>query len=222
MRILIADDHPLFRLALRQAVASALPEASVDEAGGLPAVEAFLERHADTDLVLLDLHMPGNHGLMGLATLRCRFPATAVVVVSAHDEIAVVRRALAHGAAGFIPKSAPLEVLTAAVAAVFRCEEWVPAAMRPALERETLPPSDAALAARLAALTPQQFRVLALVAEGRLNKQIADALAIQERTVKAHLSVIFEKLGVSNRTQAGVLLRGLELSDPARAPIALG
>src|SRR6186713_1713414 len=100
MRILIADDHPLFRLALRQAVSTALPQAALHEVGGLPAVEAFLELHPDTDLVLLDLHMPGNHGLMGLATLRCRFPATAVVVVSAHDDVAVVRRALAHGAAG--------------------------------------------------------------------------------------------------------------------------
>jgi DNA-binding NarL/FixJ family response regulator len=96
------------------------------------------------------------------------------------------------------------------------CEEWLPPALRPAVARALSSPADADLAARLASLTPQQFRVLTLVAEGLLNKQIADRLDVQERTIKAHLSAIFEKLGARNRTQASVILRELEISDPAQ------
>lgn len=215
-RILIADDHPLFRVALRQAIAAALPETRIDEADTLPAVEALLERTDDVDLVMLDLHMPGSHGLVGLAALRSRFPSTAVAMVSAHADPAVARRALAHGAAAYIPKSASLATLTEAIHAVFRCEEWLPPEWRDGPRELARGGAEAELAARLATLTAQQFRVLTLVAEGRLNKQIADALGVQERTVKAHLTTIFEKLGVHNRTQAGVLLRALELSDPAQ------
>ena len=135
-------------------------------------------------------------------------------MISAHDDPATVRRALAHGACAYIPKRLGLDPLRAALAAILACETWLPPGVR---EDEASPAAaDRALAARLATLTPQQFKVLERVAQGRLNKQIADELGVQERTVKAHLSVIFEKLGVRNRTQAGVLLRSLELTDPAR------
>jgi DNA-binding NarL/FixJ family response regulator len=214
-RILIADDHPLFRLALAQTVRDAVAGAVVGEAATLDEVRAHLAVHPDTDLVLLDLHMPGSHGLMGLAALRAAHPAVAVAMISAHDHPATVRRALAHGACAYIPKRLGLEPLRAALAAVLACETWVPPGLH---EDETSPAAeDRALASRLASLTPQQFKVLERVAQGRLNKQIADELGVQERTIKAHLSVIFEKLGVRNRTQAGVLLRSLELNDPARA-----
>lgn len=215
-RILIADDHPLFRVALTQAIRAAVEAARVDEADTLAAVHAALEVHADTDLVLLDLHMPGNHGLTGLAALRCRYPAVAVAVVSANEQPSVIRRALDHGAVGFIPKSCGLEELAEAIAAIMNCEEWLPARLREMVAAVGSDDADAELAARMASLTPQQFRVLEMVAEGRLNKQIADTLDIQERTVKAHLTAIFEKLEVRNRTQAGVALRQLELADPAQ------
>lgn len=213
-RILIADDHPLFRAALTQALRELVPGASLVEAGSLDAVHAWLEANPDTDLCLLDLHMPGSHGLAGLTAVRCRHPAVAVAMVSANDDPEVMARAIEFGAQAFIPKSASPEDIRAALNAVFACQTWLPA---PARERAP-PPSvqDRDLSRRLGTLTPQQFRVLELVAQGKLNKQIADVLGIQERTVKAHLQAIFEKLGARNRTQAGVFLRQLELSDPAR------
>ena len=214
--LLIADDHPLFRAALRGAAADAVAQLQVLEAESLDGVLAALESRADVDLVLLDLHMPGNHGLAGLAAVRAQHPGVAVIVVSANDDPRVVRRALDHGAAGYLPKSAGLDDLRDAIRSVLACETWLPPALRASVGRAQSSPNDAALAARLASLSPQQFRVLALVAEGLLNKQIADRLDVQERTVKAHLTAIFERLGVRNRTQAGVVLRELELSDPAR------
>ncbi|HEY5851046.1 MAG TPA: response regulator transcription factor [Lysobacter sp.] len=214
--LLIADDHPLFRAALRQAAMEAVAGADILEAGHLDAVLAALDADTGVDLVLLDLHMPGNHGLAGLAAIRAQHPGVAVVVVSANDDPRVVRRALDHGAAGYLPKSAGLDELRDAIRAVLACEQWLPATLRAAVARTQSDSGDADLAARLASLSPQQFRVLTLVAQGLLNKQIADRLQVQERTVKAHLSAIFERLGVRNRTQASVVLRELELSDPAR------
>jgi len=214
--LLIADDHPLFRAALRGAAADAVAELAVHEAESLDGVLAILESGADIDLVLLDLHMPGNHGLAGLAAIRAQHPGVAVVVVSANDDPRVVRRALDHGAAGYLPKSSGLDDLRDAIRAVLACEQWLPPVLRASVARTQSSSSDAELAARLASLSPQQFRVLTFVAEGLLNKQIADRLDVQERTVKAHLSAIFERLGVRNRTQAGVVLRELELSDPSR------
>jgi len=213
-RILIADDHPLFRAALTQALRELVPGAGLVEAATLDAVHAWLEVNPDTDLVLLDLHMPGSHGLAGLASIRCRHPSVAVAMISANDDPSVIARALDFGAQAFIPKSASPEEIGAALQAVFACQTWVPRTLtgRATVESQV----DKDLSRRLASLSPQQFRVLELVAQGKLNKQIADALGIQERTVKAHLQAIFEKLGARNRTQAGVALRQLELIDPAR------
>lgn len=215
-RLLIADDHPLFRAALRGAATDAVAGLSVLEAESLDGVLAALESNPDIDLVLLDLHMPGNHGLAGLAAIRAQYPQVAVVVVSANDDPRVVRRALDHGAAGYLPKSSGLDELRDAIRSVLACEQWLPSSLRASVARAQSSQHDAELAARLASLSPQQFRVLTLVAEGLLNKQIADRLDVQERTVKAHLTAIFERMGVRNRTQAGVVLRELELSDPAR------
>ena len=214
--LLIADDHPLFRAALRQAAADAVADTRVSETDTLEGVLAALEADSGIDLVLLDLHMPGNHGLAGLAAIRAQYPGVAVVVVSANDDPRVVRRALDHGAAGYLPKSSGLDELRDAIRAVLACEQWLPSSLRAAVARTHSASGDADLAARLASLSPQQFRVLTLVAKGLLNKQIADRLEVQERTVKAHLSAIFDRLGVRNRTQASVVLRELELVDPAR------
>lgn len=220
-RILVADDHPLFRLALTQALRGIVPDAEMLEADSLDGARRVLAERCDVDLVLLDLHMPGNHGLMGLAALRCEFPAVAVAMISAHDDPNVVRRALTYGAAGFIAKRADLGELETALRAVLACEEYVPKALRADVDAAPAG-GDRELSARLAALTPQQFKVLERVAAGRLNKQIADELGVQERTIKSHVTAIFEKLGVRNRTQAGVLLRTLELSDPAQARLPHG
>ncbi|GAB2810003.1 response regulator transcription factor [Dyella kyungheensis] len=215
-RLLIADDHPLFRAALRQAANDSVDNCAVVEADDLESVLDALAGDPDIDLVLLDLHMPGSQGLSGLATLRGQFPGVAVLVVSAHDEVRTVRRALDHGAAGFIPKSASPVEIGDAIRSVLDCGSWLPPALAQAIKALPADPSDLDLASRLARLTEQQYRVLALLGEGLLNKQIADRLTIQERTVKAHVTAIFEKLGVRNRTQAGVLLHSLDLSDSAR------
>lgn len=215
-RLLIADDHPLFRTALRQAAVVALgADAHIEEAADMPATLRALAADPELELTLLDLHMPGSRGLSGLTTLRGQFPAVAVMVVSAHDEPRVVRRALDYGAAGYITKSAGQDDITAAIRTVLDGGEWVPSRLARQVAALPSSPEDSALAARLTRLTEQQYRVLELVAEGLLNKQIAGRLSIQERTVKAHITAIFEKLGVHNRTQAGILLRSLDLVDPA-------
>lgn len=217
--ILIADDHPLFRLALTQALRAIAPDATLIEADSLAAARAQLDARHDIDLVLLDLHLPDSRGLMGLASLRAEHPAVAVAMISANEDPMVIRRALAFGAAGYIPKGASLDELGTALRAVLNCEEYVPAQLHNAIGTSATSREDQQIAARLASLTPQQFRVLSQVADGQLNKQIADKLGIQERTIKAHLSLIFQKLGVRNRTQASVMLRSLELGDPARIAI---
>ncbi|HQW80754.1 MAG TPA: response regulator transcription factor [Pseudomonadota bacterium] len=217
--ILIADDHPLFRLALTQALRAIAPDATLIEADSLAAACAQLDARHDIDLVLLDLHLPDSRGLMGLASLRAEHPAVAVAMISANEDPMVIRRALAFGAAGYIPKGASLDELATALRAVLNCEEYVPAQLHNAIGTSATSREDQQVAARLASLTPQQFRVLSQVADGLLNKQIADKLGIQERTIKAHLSLIFQKLGVRNRTQASVMLRSLELGDPTRIAI---
>lgn len=216
-RVLIADDHPLFRSALVQALSGAMNDVEVRQASDLPEALAVLEAEQPIDLVLLDLHMPGNQGLTGLAAIRCHFPAVAVVVVSANEDPMVIRRALDHGAAGFIPKSADLAELTEALTAVLDCRDWVPQRLLRAVAEADSEDPDQQLAERIATLTPQQFRVLEMVADGALNKQIGDELNIQLRTVKAHMSEIFAKLGVRNRTQAGIAFRRLELVQPSVA-----
>ena len=215
-QILIADDHPLFRTALRTAATEALSDVQTFEADTLDNVYAVLDEQPEIELLLLDLHMPGNHGLAGLASIRAQYPMVAVMVVSANDDPAVVRRALDYGAAGFLPKSSGLDELNEAITAILNCEQWLPSSIRTAVLRTQTSSTDADMSSRLSSLSPQQFRVLRMVADGLLNKQIADRLNVQERTVKAHVSAIFERLGVRNRTQAGVILRELELTDPSR------
>jgi len=213
--ILIADDHPLFRLALVQAVANLGDDITIVEADGLEAARQALLAQRDIDLVLLDLHMPGSHGLMGLVSLRSEFPSVAVIMISANDDPLVMRRAMRYGAAGFIPKRSGIGDIQAMLRAVIACEDPEPLPARNRLDAEA--EQDRDLATRLASLSPQQLRVLTLVAEGLLNKQIADRLDIQERTVKAHMSAVFERLAVRNRTQASLLLRSLEIADPSRS-----
>ena len=214
-RILIADDHPLFRLALVQAVGHLGSDIEIVEADGLESARTALVAEPGIDLVLLDLHMPGCHGLMGLVALRSEFPSVAVVMISANDDPHVMRRALTYGAAGFIPKRSSFSDIQAMLRAVINCEAPLPLPLGE--DSDSAAGQDQQLAARLATLSPQQLRVLGLVAEGLLNKQIADRLDIQERTVKAHMSAVFERLDVRNRTQASVLLRSLEITDPSRS-----
>ena len=208
--LLIVDDHPLYRMALRQTIAAALPGARIDEAGDLGEAQAVLAAAPDADLVLLDLQLPGTHGLLALGELRAAHPAVAVAILSGHDDPRTVRQALAMGACGYLTKHASTSDLHDGLRALLAGDTWMPPALRELLARTPRDSEAEGMAARLASLSPQQLKVLQRVAEGRLNKQIADELGIQERTVKAHLTVVFEKLGVRNRTQAGVLLSGFD------------
>ena len=213
--VLIADDHPLYRDALTRAVQGALPGARVHGAASVPSLLALIEAHPQAELLLMDLHMPGARGFSALAHIRGQHPGLPIMVVSAHEEAAVVRRALAHGASGYLAKSAAVEDIGAAVRAVLEGELWVPIGV--AAARAELKPDEAAVAARLAELTPQQFRVLGMIAEGLLNKQIAYELGVSEATIKAHMTAIMRKLGVSNRTQVALAASQLAL-DQAPLP----
>ncbi len=206
--LLIADDHPLFREALKGAVARGIGQAEIHEADSARALFALIEQHPDADLLLLDLHMPGAEGFGALVHLRGLYPQLPVVVVSAHEEASVMRRAMDHGAAGFIPKSANSETLIQAISAVLDGELWLPAAID---EVPGVSDQEADIAARIRDLTPQQLRVLGMLAEGLLNKQIGYELGVSEATVKAHMTAILRKLGASNRTQAVVLASQLTL-----------
>ncbi|MFZ0422415.1 MAG: response regulator transcription factor [Xanthobacteraceae bacterium] len=204
---LIADDHPLFRGALREAVSGVFERADIGEAGTFEEVTEFLERGGDVDLVLLDLRMPGVRGFSGLMYLRAQYPGLPIVVVSANDDPAVIRRCMEFGASGFIPKTLGVEALRRAIGRVLQGEVWTPPDVD--LTRGT-DADGAATIARLSTLTPQQVRVLMMLSGGLLNKQIAYELGVSEATVKAHVSAILQKLGVESRTQAVIAAGKIE------------
>ncbi len=209
-RIIIADDHPLFRGALRQALIGLAPTLTIDEAGSLEEVSALLDKQSDVDLVLLDLSMPGVKGFSGLIYLRAQHPEMPVIVVSANEDHAVMRRCIEFGASGFIPKSVAAESMRSAIRTVLDGGVWTPADLNLSLpaDRET-----AELVARLSSLTPQQVRVLTMLSEGMLNKQIAFELNVSEATVKAHVSAILQKLNVESRTQAVILAAKVDVGS---------
>jgi DNA-binding NarL/FixJ family response regulator len=212
-QVLIVDDHPLYRAALKGAVAAACTDCEFFEADSVAALLDSLEQHPHTDLLLLDLNLPGAYGFCALAHLRGAHPELPVIVVSAMDDLRTVRQALAFGAQGFVSKSADAATIGRNVSSVLRGEYRRPAGLGANPE----PPADAAaldLAHGMAQLTAQQFRVFGMLCSGRRNKEIAYALAITEATVKAHMTAIMRKLGAANRTQA-VLLAGRLLLDPS-------
>ncbi len=202
---IIADDHPLFRGALRQTLETQFPDARIEEAGTLEDVTARLEEDGDIDLILLDLSMPGMRGFSGLMYLRAQYAGVPVVIVSANEEPQAIRRCIEFGASGFIPKSHGIEVIREAISSVMDGNMWSP----PDID---LAADDGAgdLVQRLSTLTPQQVRVLMMLSEGLLNKQIAYELSVSEATVKAHVSAILQKLGVESRTQAVIAASKIE------------
>ncbi len=207
VRILIADDHPLVRGALRQAVAGAVDGAEIIECGDLESLSGALEANDDADLVLLDLTMPGVRGFSGLMYLRVQHPGVPVVVVSGNEDRGVMRRCIDFGAAGYIPKSVDIDVMRTAIRAALDGKTWTPP------DVDLTSPADQGTAEtvrRLASLTPQQVRVLMMLSEGLLNKQIAYELSVSEATVKAHVSAILQKLGVESRTQAVIAASKIE------------
>jgi DNA-binding NarL/FixJ family response regulator len=207
-RLVIADDHPLFRGALRESISGLLEKMEILEAGAFDDVVKLLEQNGnEVDLVLLDLAMPGVRGFSGLMYMRAQFPSVPVIVVSANDEPATIRRCMGFGASGFIPKTLSVDDMRAAISAILNGGVWTPpdVDLGAGADAET-----AELMARMATLTPQQVRVLMMLSEGLLNKQIAYQLSVSEATVKAHVSAILQKLGVESRTQAVIAAAKIE------------
>jgi DNA-binding NarL/FixJ family response regulator len=209
LNIIIADDHPLFRNALRLALSNTFEQTQWFEADSAEALQRVLdEKEKPFDLILLDLQMPGSHGYSTLIHLRTHYPDIPVVVISAHEDINTISRSVHYGSSGFIPKSASMESLTEALNAVLYGDIWLPKGT------QIIPVSDDPtdkMANRLSDLTPQQYRVLQMFAEGLLNKQIAYDFGVSEATIKAHATAIFRKLGVRNRTQAVIALQQLAM-----------
>jgi DNA-binding NarL/FixJ family response regulator len=209
-RVLIADDHPLMVGGLRQAVLAAAPDAEIAVAHDFDSMVAALDASPDTDLVLLDLTMPGVRGFSGLLFLRSARPSIPVIVVSGNEERAVIRHCMEFGAAGFIPKTNSLDTMRGAIAKVLEGGRWTPSDFDPSPAPNG---ESSAMARRLASLTPQQIRVLMMLSQGLLNKQIAYELGVSEATVKAHVSAILQKLGVESRTQAVILATKIEAAQ---------
>ena len=206
--VLIADDHPLFRDALRQVVAEAMPDAHIVEAQNLTDAKTSLSSCDELDLILLDLNMPGVNGMSGLVDLRDMTPTTPIVVVSASEEVNIIERAMVCGASGYIPKSLPKHVMVAAIGEIMAGNVFLPQMDG---NRQPPPPSDVPEAVKRAAtLTRKQRLVLSLIAQGKSNKIIAYELDVTDTTVKAHVTAILRKLKVTSRTQAAIVAREIE------------
>ncbi len=213
--VIIADDHPLFRDALKQTLATSLPGIGITEVGSVEKLLDALAENPNTDLVLLDLKMPGEKGaaslsgLTGLMYLRSQHPGIPVVIVSATDNPSMIRRCSNLGASGFISKSLPVDKIRQAVKTILDGGVWFSDEGQSENQGDEL----GDLSAKLATLTPQQVRVLSMLGKGLLNKQIAFELSVSEATVKAHVSAILQKLGVDSRTQAVIAVNRIASVD---------
>ncbi|PSV12285.1 DNA-binding response regulator [Photobacterium kishitanii] len=203
--IVIADDHPLFRNALLQSIQMAISGANLLEADSRDSLFSLLQKNGDIDLLLLDLKMPGSNGMSGLIQVRQQYPELAIVVISASEEDQIVQQVYNHGAFGFIPKSSEMQTLLAALQQILNGEPYFPTTISHNDHHQQL-------SAKIAALTPQQYKVSTMLTEGLLNKQIAYELSVSEATIKAHMTAIFRKLEVKNRTQAVILLQQLAIN----------
>ena len=214
--VIVADDHPLFRTAIKEALSAQQGQTRFLEASSLETLQQLVDDNDEVDLVLLDLHMPGVSGFAGLIYLGKRYPSVPVVIISANEDPVVIQRALDHGAAGFIPKSSGMETIREAITAVLMGEIWSPPQSRSGLSGGNA--SELEMAERMAQLTPQQFKVLMMMSRGLLNKQIGYELNVSEATVKAHVTAIMSKLGVNNRTQAVLAAERLAVNNSNTIP----
>lgn len=196
--IIIADDHPLFRTALKGTLLAHTPSVTITEAEDLLSLQACVENNTTANLILLDLHMPGAEGFSSIIFLNAHYPHIPIIVISAHEESDIIRRAIDHGASGFLPKSSSADDIYQAIDEVLNGGIWIPehVSNQQGIADDELNAADA-----IASLTPKQFRVGSMVSQGLLNKQIAYELNVTEATVKAHMTEIFRKLNVHSRTQ---------------------
>jgi DNA-binding NarL/FixJ family response regulator len=210
-KVIVADDHPLFRQALLAALDVKFNKTQWLEAQTIEQLEEQLSANTDSDLVLLDLNIPGAHGFNTLIHVRNHFPQIPVVMISAHEDNDTICKAMEYGAAGFVPKSTPVETIIFAIQQILMGEVWVPESF----EKSNKDDGDTNIAERVASLTQQQYRILMMFAQGLLNKQIAYDLNVSEATIKAHATAIFRKLNVRNRTQAVIAIAPLNVSEPS-------
>ena len=208
-QFLIADDHPLFREALKGALSAKFADLEVFESENFETTLQVLNEQEDLDILLLDLHMPGNGDLYGLIRIREDYPSLPIAVVSGSEDINVVSKVMGYGAMGFIPKSSSSDDIALAINHILEGDVWLPLELKDKVA--AVDGEDKEIAVQVASLTPQQYKVLQYLHEGLLNKQIAYELHISEATVKAHITAIFRKLGVYNRTQAVLIASKLQL-----------
>ncbi len=213
LQILIADDHPLFRRALEDAIQQLDGNIDIYHSDNFNDALSLLRENPDIDLLLLDLKMPGNDGLLGLIQIRREFPALGVVVVSATEDHRTIANAIREGAMGYIPKSTRFENIQRAIGDVLNGKRWLPKDVAEELKRSHHHEQDNHAIEKLAELSPQQLKVLTMISKGYLNKQIADELNIKETTIKTHVSEILRKLNIKNRTQAAVFSQFLDVPD---------
>jgi len=210
--VIIADDHPLFRDAIKQAVEGLMPNCSFRLAGDLDDLRQQLRDTQAVELVLLDLTMPGTSGFSGLLSIRSEFQDIPVIVVSATEDAVTIKKCIELGASGFIPKSSGVEYIVEGIKAVQLGEVWTP----PNIDIDAdIDDASSELLTKIQSLTPQQTRVLSMLAEGLLNKQIAYELSVSEATVKAHVSAVLLKLNVDSRTQAVIMMNKIAVNQSA-------
>jgi len=212
--VIIADDHPLFRDAIKQSVEGLMPNCAFQLAGDLDHLRKQLRENENVELVMLDLNMPGTTGFSGLLSIRSEFQDVPVIVVSASEDSLTIRKCIELGASGFIPKSSGAEYIVEGIKAVQAGEIWTP----PNVDIEAdIDDASSDVLGRIQSLTPQQTRVLSMLAEGLLNKQIAYELGVSEATVKAHVSAVLLKLNVDSRTQAVIMMNRIGSDQAANS-----
>ena len=206
MDVLIVDDHALFRLGLEMLLLKLLPTIRVQQAADVGEAMALKAAGLDFDLVLMDWHLPDLSGVAALQALRNGFAKARIVIVSADHDVKLLRACLDQGASGILPKDSSTDQLAQAMAAIAQGRMYLPPAVRQLLDGE---PASAVAAHELASiaaafptLTQRQCEVFLLMARGLTNKLIARDLAISVDTVKQHLSLIYQTLGVHSRTEA--------------------
>lgn len=193
--VMIADDHPLYLDALVNGLVSHLPGTQVSQANNyIELFDSLYLQVEEIDLLIMDLFMPGSSGYAGLSFLRTQFPTLPIVVISALDDLIARSQCIQHGAAFISKSTAPTNIFKQVEQILDGSYQFPLTQIKSSIETIN--------AKKIKTLTPSQFRVLHLIAAGHSNKTIADSLNISEKTVKAHISAIFEKLDVKNRTQA--------------------
>jgi two-component system nitrate/nitrite response regulator NarL len=210
MKILIIDDHPLFRAGFHAVLEQSELDAEVLSVSSVAEALQVLKRDGDIGLVLLDIHLRGEDGFNALKLIGEQSPTTACIMISGDEQEAVVNRAIAAGASGFIPKSFTADEMIAAIRKVLDGDVFVPTPAQPSTQDAAAP-----------SLTLRQLEVISMLGRGFSNKEIARALDVAERTVKAHVSAVFEALNVRNRTQAVLVAQRRGLLPPSNSGYAV-